>query len=492
MAALVASSTVLLVAACTSTGPVDRSIDAPERAGDVIVRGTLVAPDQRPVEGRPVSASRVKTGGDLVGDLFLTVFSAGLATLGCLGADGPIETCRNGDFTTQTTAGGAFAFRLRANDVRASGGSTRALDISSGIAPSRSERSGPIVSVRITPGEAKAVELGRLALWDGHVRAHPTEDANTMLLDWDQPPGSGQLASTLSDPQRGLLLQTERASKQTPLDARLLEDVAATLTVTARGRISGHSAIWTSAGTPVIASAGAPPSRDAACSLRLGGAAPAPSSQGCWLNDGQFAAGPRVARATSCRKAPDQAGLPGVTCVRAPITEATLDLGVDIPLALVVLRPATDGPAVPTAGVAYVVDVSEDGTTWHRIGESHGTTSLSNPVELDPPDGSKARYVRLRPDAEPMPQPSYDDPEATAHSDPAASVSDYRGDLAGLAEVSVWKGRPRQVHKGGNDEGVRGSGGKTRGIALAIAAALAVLVVAALAYALGRRRGRTA
>lgn len=485
-ASLMVAVAVAGVSACTtSEGPQDRSIDAPPRAGDVVVRGTLVAPDERSVTGRTVSAVRIKTGGDVLTDLFTTVFTGGLAALGCLGGDGLIEVCRVGDYSTQTTTGGAFAFRLRAEDITSSAGRRRALDITTGLAPAAGETSGPIVSVRLRPKKGeKAVTIGRMTAWDGAVSASGQDRA--LSLRWEDPPATGAVAVRLEEPGRGLFISNDHASLPAVIDARIVEDANPTMTVAVKGRVSGRDTVWTSAARPIAGTAGAPASRGVPCTVTVGTASSAvpssPSRAGCWLVDGHFNAAPRLPRPTSCRVMTDAHGFSDTVCIRAPITSATLDLGSPIPLSLVVLRRSTD--YADATGSAVVVEASVDSQRWRPVGE-WGGEPFNNQLELQLPRGLSARYVRLRVDGEPRPQPSYIDERAPAREDARAVVSDYRGDLATLAEVSVWKGIPLPLlGPGGKASAAQGD---RQVLLLVLAGLLAATLLAAVGYTLGRR-----
>jgi hypothetical protein len=469
-----------MLSACdTAGGPVDRSADAPPQAGDVVIRGTLVAPDDRSVVGRQVIATRRKTGGDLLGDLFTTVFTGGLASLGCLTSDGPIEVCRNGDYSTQTATGGSFGFRLRAGDVTSSLGRPRAVDVSTGLAPAAGEVSGPFVSVRV---EAKsgdsAVSLGQLKAWNGNVTARG--DDHELRLQWSDPPATGTATLGLVETERGLAITERGASPGHIIDSRLLEDTRPTATVTVTGRLQGRTAVWTSAGSRIAGSAGAPASRGAACTLAVGSAGPAAPAP-CWLDDGHFAAGPRIARPTSCQDRKDSFGFDERSCVRAPITTATLDLGREIPISLVVLRTSDD----QSSGThPVVIEGSTDLQNWKRLGEFDGKP-LVNQLALLPPRGATARYIRARADGEPAPQPTYLDDAAAVRNDPAATVTEFRGDLAALAEISVWEGKPEPLARPGR---LAGSSPTRRGPLLVVAAVLIALLVGGAGYGLGRRR----
>ncbi|MDX6274046.1 MAG: hypothetical protein QOJ92_1256 [Frankiales bacterium] len=424
---------------------------------------------------------RIKTGGDLLTDLFTTVFTGGLASLGCLGGDGPLEFCRVGDYSTQTTTGGAFAFRLRAGDVTSSGGRRRALDISTGLSPVAGEITGPIVSVRVQPKEGDtALSLGKLAVWDGAVQA---TGAEATTLSWTEPPGTGAVNVRLEESNRGLHVSLANASRPAVLDARVLEDTHPTMTVGANGRISGRKAVWLSAGRQVTGAAGAPASRDVGCSVTLSaGATTAVPGAGCWLDDGQFAAAPRLPRPTSCHAVGTGDGFTETRCVRAPITAATLDLGVPTPLSLLVLRASPE--AGSSARSSVVLEGSTDQRSWHRLGEWDGRPP-TNQLEITPPDGVTVRYVRLRVDGEPRPQPSYVDNDAAVRADPQAVVSEFRGDLASVAELSVWKGTPRARP---TSPVIRHTMQLHRVPLMAIAGVLAALLLGGVGYALGRRR----
>src|SRR5439155_13804269 len=128
----------------------------------------------------------------------------------------------------------------------------------------------------------------------------------------------------------------------------------------------------------------------------------------------------------------------------APVVSMTIDLEEPEPLALVVVRP-TD-----THGTTVAVSSSTDGRTWQTVGRIDSRLFNTEPVALVPPSGMSARYLRLTPNADQsLEQPTTtllpDDPFASAKPVPRdrrALVADYRGDLASIAEVSVWPGRP--------------------------------------------------
>jgi hypothetical protein len=456
-----------------------------------VLTGAFLTPAGAPAAARPVVVTRVSTAGDAFSDLFTFTFSFGLAALTCLDSSEPaLETCHAGGFRAVTDGTGRFSMRLRNKDVRSSStGGLRDLSVATGVPPQAGEVDGARVAVTVSP-DAGRVRAPTLRLWDGGVTVH--QQVNRFTISWQPAPDAASAYKVgLADTSRGLHLTVKPDGAQAVVDPRLIEDAVPTYSVAAEGRApSGASVEWEAATVRYAGGAGAPLSRGKPCTAQLGTALARPLTT-CWADDGDFGSTYSGARPRYCTATDPH--FPGdLSCLTAPVTAMTIDLQEIEPLALVIVRPTE------THGTAVAVTASKDGRTWQTVGEAHASLFDTEPLAVVPPAGMSARFVRVTPNgsvsaSQPMTPDAADDPFATPRSVPRdrrAIVSDFRGDLASVAEVSVWKGQPAPPVTSTN--GVRNSGAHTRDSVWALvtvaAAVLLAGVIGGLGYLVGRRR----
>jgi hypothetical protein len=118
-----------------------------------------------------------------------------------------------------------------------------------------------------------------------------------------------------------------------------------------------------------------------------------------------------------------------------------------------------------------LIEGSTEGQSWHRVGRVNHLGFQTAPALVTPPADMSARYVRLT-------------------ADDAQNGQAFHGDLADIAEVSVWPGRPALPI--GAPTATSGPRHHTthRGWLVAAAAVIIAVVLAGAGFLIGRRRAR--
>lgn len=345
-------------------------------AGSTVVAQGKLSRQGGSTEGLQAALTRAPT----FGEAFLTAFTLG-GWIDCLmKAQG--SPCAGAQALTLDSAGG-FSFSEAEKDTYESflGLRNYRTYYVAAHAPASGGRAGAwaIESVSLY---SEHVSLPALSLWEPAVTADLA--GGSFVLKAPTPP---QLACMKISRAEAVVLDADGQSIwAAPLaesfDARILEDVnggayaAATYTNTVGGPV--YQLMLASAQVAVTGTAGAPPSRGAACSVRVSGA-PTDYAQGtCPFADGHLG-----------------------RSVDNGATSITVDLGQARACNLVVVR----GPIT-----SALVESSADGTQWTILGK------IAGPAALTPAGAPTTRYVRVR-----------------AEETDAGPVQ-----MGSVAEISVW------------------------------------------------------
>ena len=404
--------------------------------------GTMYAQDGRPAAGVQVTLSRSTSVGDAIFGLLATVFSFGLA---CITSS--VQLCQNNSASLTTRSDGRYSFNFR---TTTSFGNPADFSLTATAPPAPGELRSPSVSAafKLTSDNGALPDLHlyrpTLAYAGDRLRGH---------LNFDPLPAAGGAPSeyqfTFADAGGTVIRQVSPASPGQELDARLLEDVTGTISVTTSAVVGGARLNYQSQAVAFAGSAGAPMSRSRSCGLLTGAAAPTAESP-CGLTNGDLARPAFLASEVpqgTCAGAPatPRPGLPSPSpspCVRAL---PYLDLGGNRYLGLVLVH----------GWSTAALEGSTDGRAWRRLGvTSQGQRLL--------PAGTRARYLR----------------------------ADSSEPVSALRELSAWEGEPPPPSAGvfGSNGGAAASVARV-GLPAGLLLLLVLLGIGA-AYVLGRRRNR--
>ena len=318
--------------------------------------------------GKPLANAKVLLfkQADLGEVVFGTVLAVGTLSTICLLPDAP-AICRKAR-TATTDDDGRYEFELKGSDTQGTLGTESTLNVV--FAASKAQSS---TTVSFTAKD-ESISLPDARLWRSAARV--SQSSGRIGLSWAPlPPKAGDDAAYSTqlfeaDSQSALWSQSA-SGRSASVDARILEDQAGSVAVSATTKLSGASgagevrASYLSPRLPVHATAGTPPSRGRPCAAVTGTAPPkAGRLSTCAATDGDLRSPARL----SSKKA-------GV------VTGAVIDLGSSRPVSLVVAR--------GFAGQC-LVELSDDGMTYRTVATSSGTAA----VEV--PGSPSARFVRLR------------------------------------------------------------------------------------------------
>lgn len=405
---------------------------------NAVIRVTGVA--HQPNGAGPLAGRPVQLGTDITeGELGFALMTVGLScTTGA---------CGGKRFDTSTKPDGTFEVQLKGSDTQSGFGEAKPVLVTTSAAPSASQVSGASIAAsfkvqteNIRLPDLRLVDPALALAGDTEVRATWTAAA----------PGPYTLTFETADPVPAW--RAVSAGPAAAVDPRLLEDTfgRAVLAAESSDQIEGSDVKirWRSPGVAFAAGAGPPPSRGRACQFADASGAVSSPVTSCDLTDGDLS--------TSGSTPP--VCPPGQTASTTSCTQATtavISLGKPVPAELVVVRGCEGGCAV---------EASADGTTFVPVG------SVSDDFGQVALDGRPVTAVRVG-----------------------------LGSGPNMREVSVWGPRPatpalKPLAAGdkGNLRGEFGIGdtdgkGTSRWL-LAGAALLALVVLAAAAYTLGRRR----
>lgn len=442
------SAMALAALALAATSCTASRVDA---NAEIDLTGSLAHQDGSPVPGARVALVE-QPGFD---DVFFTVFSLGLT---CLTDELP-NMCR-GARRTSTADDGTFAFHLRGRDTQGTVGTASTMELSARMDRGDDELEGPAVAMDFL------VQTARLNLplrfWGPRVKA--TGNARDLRITWPRLPGDILPARvSLADIETDVRFQAAGGAEVWTysgvgsgkrLDARLIEDASGTLSVVARaGGIevpdeagSRVGVRLRSARLPYESPGSAPVSRNTACLVEDGGGRPVAQAS-CGLTDGDFAA--EFAQSIDCDDA---------DCVGPARNRVTIDLGRARTLDLIAVR-GCNGPCT--------VESSRDAKTWRTVGT--GGRNMGENIALRLARPERARYLRV-----------------------AAT-----GGIHSLREVSAWEpattgGAMRSILVAVGTEGT-GTPPKARTesespATRSLRTLAAIILVAIVAFALGRRR----
>ena len=472
----------------------------------VVVEGRLVTSSGAPAAGRPVVLTRDRSLGDFGLDLLKFFSTLGIATISCVTGEPAIDACTDAGQVETSDAQGRFRFELSGEDVRNVDGRVRGLHVSAGLKPGKGQTAGPVVSWSVDPRRAH-IELPEVPIWQPEIQV--SKDGNDAVYAWKPMPkvdGASEVSTRLTLESRSGSLSAKKARSPARIDLAELEDAHPTAILDYSAEF-GDVQVTAVAGRVRTHPGGAAPlSRGRGCQAVLG-QAPARRLPRCWLHDGEFHAKAEVSlgqpdarlgrRPVPADCVPDSGDQ---LCVRAPVVSVSTDLGSVQPIGHIVLR--SDGwPDLRQ----ITVETSTDATSWDPVGttrisggvgESGDLTLPYRSVRVETARGTEARYVRIRADDPPGPQPQiqYLGREDLGRN-PVARVDEFRGDLGVLTEISVWPPRADPPSETGSDDPAadepRGNddGGLARVMLVALLLVAGLLVAGLLVVvALLRRR----
>ena len=422
-----------VVIAATLAGCTERSRVAPD--AEIHVQGVVIAPDDKPLVNRPVK---------LGAGVGLDEGAVAVLTLGLSCTSGK---CSGDVFDAATDADGRFDFTLRGRDTQSSFGEALSVLFSAAAEPRGGQVSGASVAARFRI-QVPTLTLPVLRLVDPGLSLTAHGDVTAR---WSAGPG-GPYELTFEQADEIPVWRVNRAELDAVVDPRVLEDGAGRAVVSGhfQDRVEGSDLdiTWRSPGVPFVGGSGPPPSRGRPCAYTSATGTTTSPDDDCELTDGDLvdeAATPPVCVQTSATMATTACGA---------ATAAIVDLGRAVPAELVVLRGCEGGCSA---------EVSSDGTTFRPAGtasDDFGVVAL---------DGQPVRAVRIGVGA----------------------------DGGRLREVSVWGPKPTRpaLQRLGDDDASRlrepfsaENGGAPSRVVFVAAAVLAMLIVAAVAYTVGRRR----
>jgi hypothetical protein len=336
----------------------------------VSVSGTLQNQAGAPIAARQVVLGPQTHAGEAIGGTLLTLVSLGTLCL----ADPPPEPCASflsRSSSMDTAADGRFSFTLSGSDVRTFFGNAQMMGVSADLPPAPGALEGPAVLTTFRV-QTEQLDLGPVRFWE------PQFKPGNGKAEWDRTPkelggGSKYQLDFITD-QGGPIWRVESTSGGVEYDPRVLEDSSGRVAVTAlrSGVALGTTtdSVYRSAQLPFRGSAGKPLSRGRPCTLRKGNAAPVPMP-GCGATDGRLEAGAGVPA--------EPAPAPGSTASPPPVDDhwLVIDMGKQVNVDLLVTR-----------GCACLVEESEDGSEWGRM----GSTTSDDVIE---PRRLRTRYLRV-------------------------------------------------------------------------------------------------
>ena len=322
----------------------------------VTISGKAIGADGKPQAGTKVVLLKELDLGEVVGGLFLTAASLGIACL----ADHPPALCAKNAHVATTNAGGSFSFAVKGSDTQGSFGvaSTMALIIRG--AAGAGEVAGPTAMAEFNI-QAASLSVPDLRLWRPRVSLAQDGRASWEALPGDY--GSSPAYSIEVSDLHGNQWWTARVTRSGDrIEPRVLEDVQGTFDVAARARgtANGTTVDWTytSGSGSIRGSAGAPPSRGAPCAPVM--ASRAGSFAACPLTSGAIGGGSQV--------------FSGAGAV-------VIDLGLERAVSLVVLR---------GCGGSCTVALSDDDVGWSDVSTVSGRYSTAALASA-----RQARYARV-------------------------------------------------------------------------------------------------
>lgn len=355
--------TALLLPAFVLTGCHFSKVNANER---VHVAGRALDASGKPLAGATVLLFKEADLGEF---LFGTVEA--LSTLGtiCLLPQAP-TICAKAR-STQTDRDGNYSFDLTGADTQGSIGTEAALDAI--FSDPRANSDGTTTTVSFHVRQA-TVELPAARLWKAAPRL--SSAAGRLRLTWTPLPtgtgsGTSYAAEAYLEGQSNLAWTQPAQPPRADIDARILEDKAASVAVRARTTLSGGTgagtvrASYLSPKLTAAPTAGAPPSRGRPCASVSGNPPVAGTFASCGATDGDLV---QAARLPATGK--------------QVVSGIAIDLGRPRPIGLVVVR-----------GVSgqFLVEVSADGRTYRTI-----ATETGDAVAVTSPGLPLARWVRVR------------------------------------------------------------------------------------------------
>lgn len=327
----------------------------------VVISGRALTATGVPLKNVTVTLYKEADFGEFIVGSVLAV-----GTLGgvCLFPGAP-SICHKGR-TTTTNDNGVYTFTVKGSDTQGLIGDASTLDVV--FADPNGGKSAPSTTLRFK-AQTKRVQLPTARLWNSGLHVvQGTRARPTFTMKWQTLNGSDGYSAQLLNPTNGLPISSQSA-KQThaTIDARILEDRAADVAVTARHDLGhGVSAIYLSNRKSVSPIAGAPPSRHAPCDAITGTDHLGTFKQTvCVATDGDLSAPSRL------------------TATNGKVVSG---VQIDLPRAqhvgLVVARGVSG---------SVVVEVSNNGRTWHQVGTATGDT-----ISVEPAGRPVARFVRVR------------------------------------------------------------------------------------------------
>ena len=307
----------------------------------VTIAGKVVA------DGKPLAATKVVLLkeldlGEVVGGLFVTTASLGLACL----SDHPPALCSNNAHLATTDLTGAFSFSVKGGQTQGSLGTASTMEVMAHV-PARASEVAGAASMAEFQVQTATLALPDLRIWQ--------PDLSWSAGDrpaWSPVPGTGSATYSVEfyDLHGGQWWVTGAMKSGDRVDGHVLENLDGTFDVAARTRGTANGTTvdntYISGSVPFRGDAGAPPSRGAGCAPVTSNARLAFAR--CPLTSGSVASNSQLA-----------VGATGVV----------IDLGQQRTISLVVLRGCSG---------QCKLAVSSDLNTWTDVGSVTGTyTTLS-------------------------------------------------------------------------------------------------------------------
>ena len=323
----------------------------------VTITGKAVGADGKPLVARRVVLIKELDLGEVVGGLFITAASLGLACL----ADHPPALCAKNARITTTESDGSYSFTVKGSDTQGSFGVASTMEVLTRAPAGDGEAAGP-TSLAEFNVQATSLTLPDLRIWQPKVGL-----AIDGRATWQSVPSTHGNSPTYSvevNDSRGN--QWWAAHGMRPgdrIDPRVLEDISGTFDVMARtrGAANGTTVDWTyvSGAVAVQGHVGAPPSRRGRC-------APLTSNGGV----GTFGTCPVTSGATG-----------GPSQLLNATNGLVVDLGSLRSVSFLVLR---------GCGVPCKMSVSADLETWTEIASVSGAYATTTVTP-----SRTARYLRV-------------------------------------------------------------------------------------------------
>lgn len=347
----------LLATLAIACGTSDIANDA-----EVTVTGALLNSDGSPAAGVRIVLTEQPTGLDALAELTVTVSSIGIL---CLARE--VSFCKGARRAT-TDAEGRYSFTMKGKDAKTILGNP------AHFALSAEHVSGPRIHARFALSE-EAFEVLTIKFWN----PEPLQvSAGQQWVDYSWPAFDNKPASDgyLAELTQGEELVWSQESRRPTgrIDARAIADMQGEFRAVAVVKHHGFTVHHYSPPVPVDGKAGAPPSRNANCSV-AGGDGPAPVSP-CPFTDGGYA-----------NRFPSQSCAPASPAPQTPCA-ANTSLVVDLAGARSISALFLHG-LHSTANLDLLT--STDGLTWTR----QSTLKPSPYTAFTLPSPVTARYLRL-------------------------------------------------------------------------------------------------